>query len=61
MEFIRSVDRTSPPQSGTQPPTRPVPAPRTVTGTHSSQQMRMTSATSSVELGKQTASGANLP
>ena len=61
MRFIRSVESTTPPMSGTQPPTRPVPAPRTVTGTRFSLQMRMMAETSSVLSTRQTASGGYLP
>ena len=59
--FIFSVDRTMPPQIGTQPPTRPVPAPRTVTGMRSEEQSFMISETSSVLSTSTAASGMYLP
>ena len=46
---MRRVQSTTPPASGTQPPTRPVPAPRQVTGILFSLQIFMISETSCVD------------
>ena len=54
---MRMVHKTTPPKSGTLPPTRPVPAPRTVTGIVCSLQILMICDTSLVLAGKTTTSG----
>ena len=58
---MRRVQSTSPPASGTQPPTRPVPAPRQVTGILLAAQIFMTAETSSVVSASTAASGMYLP
>ena len=58
---MRRVHSTSPPYSGTQPPTRPVPAPRQVTGILYREQIFMMAETSSVVSTSTAASGMNLP
>ena len=47
--YKRRVQSTTPPARGTQPPTRPVPAPRQVTGMRLAEQIFMISDTSSVD------------
>ena len=59
--FIRSVLSTMPPWMGTQPPTSPVPAPRTVTGIFSRLHSFMMAETSSVLSTRHIASGMTLP
>ena len=59
--FIFIVLSTTPPATGTQPPTRPVPAPRTVTGTFASWQSFRIAETSSVLSARHTASGRKRP
>ena len=54
---MRMVHRTTPPSIGVLPPTRPVPAPRTVTGMRFSLHSFMMADTSSVSAGSTTASG----
>ena len=58
---MRMVHRTTPPYSGVLPPTRPVPAPRTVTGILLSLQTFMTAETSSVLPGNTIMSGIRVP
>ncbi len=58
---MRAVLRTRPPQMGTEPPAKPVPAPRGVTGILLAAHIFMIAETSSVLSASQTASGENLP
>ena len=58
---MRAVQIITPPFSATAPPTRPVPAPRGVTGMRFSLQSFMIAATSSVLSTSHTASGKRLP
>ena len=55
---MRAKETTIPPSVTTAPPDRPVPAPRAITGTFSLFDTLTTSTTSSVHVGKTTASGA---
>ena len=57
---IRLTDNTIPPCSGVAPPASPVPAPRGVTGIPRTWAHLTIAATSSVERGSTTTSGANL-
>ena len=58
---MRRVQSTTPPHSGTQPPTRPVPAPRQVTGILLSLQIFMIFETSSVVSTSTATSGKYFP
>ena len=57
MRSIRSRDRISPPATGTDPPTVPVPRPRGTSGTRRSAHRRTTSSTCSGAVAKLTSAG----
>jgi len=57
MRFIRSTERSIPPNTGTAPPESPDPAPRGVTGMRSRLASRMIRAISSAVAGLTTTSG----
>ena len=59
--FIRAVHSTIPPSAATAPPARPVPAPRTVTGSLAALQRRRSSETCSSSCTYTTASGTAVP
>ena len=59
--FMRSVESTRPPRTGSAPPVMPVPVPRGVTGTLCSAASRSTSSISARESHSTAASGGNTP
>ena len=59
--FIRSVDSTMPPRTGSAPPVMPVPVPRGVTGILCSAARRSTSSISARDSQSTAASGGKTP